>query len=104
MNARAKQVRSNAHRDYNGEENSDWRHVCGSYVLTQEFGVWPTRLLGVGNEVQGFIRWDAKNIVGRLQGRTPWAFQLSDMKMNEVGNAAGSLGLSVPQCSSVRTP
>ncbi len=104
LNARAKQVRSNAHRDYGGVENSDWRHACGSYVLTQEFGVWPTRLLGVGNEVQGFFRWDIWDLSSRLQGRSPWAFQISDMKVNEVGMAAASLGMQVPQCNSVRTP
>ena len=99
---RPEEVRLNAHAEFPGEANSDDRHACGSYVLTQEFGEWPTRLLGIGNEAQGFLRWDLWRLRSRIEGRSAWAFQPSDLLANEVGIFGATRGYPAMQCDRVR--
>lgn len=99
---RIEQVRSNGHREYGGEENSDLRHVCGSYVLTQEYSAFLTRTAGAVNEVQGFVRWDLTQLRSRLSGHSPWAFQPMDLLANEIGIQMAVFGAELPFCDSVR--
>ena len=43
------------------------------------------RAAGIVNEVQGLILHDIPNLPSRLSGETPWAFQIDDIRANEVG-------------------
>jgi RHS repeat-associated protein len=99
---RAHEVRISGHREFPLEPNSETRHACASYVLASEFGGWSTRLFGIANEVQGFVRWDIPNFESRLSGRSAWAFQLDDLRSNEMGIAANALGIQLPSCERVR--
>jgi RHS repeat-associated protein len=101
---RAQQVRLSGHREFPGEENSHLRHACASYVMTDEYGAWPTRITGFANELQGFARWDLLRLPSRLQGRSVWAFQMSDLQSNEVGISHASMGHQLPLCERVRNP
>ena len=76
-------VRSLGHEIF--PRDSDNRHYFASYTLTQEFGPNWTRLAGLGNEIQGFVRWDMWRLPSRLSGETPWAFSLADLIANERG-------------------
>jgi len=56
-----------------------------SYWLSKEIGPNWTDLMGIGNEIQGLIRWDLPQLGSRLRGESPWAFQLQDIEMNRRG-------------------
>ena len=80
------------------------RHACASYVMTTEYGPSSTRIAGVANEFIGFFLWDLKRLGSRLHGETPWAFQASDMRSNEIGIQNANAGAAMPPCESLRYP
>lgn len=62
-------------------------------------------LNGVASEFIGFFRWDLKRLGSRLRGETPWAFQASDMRSNEIGIQNANAGAAMPPpCESLRHP
>jgi hypothetical protein len=77
---------------------STQRHIFGSYWVTRDFGPQIARIFGVGNEIQGLLRFDIPNLSARLSGRQPWAFELQDLVDNEKGISLGKqAGLSCKQ-------
>jgi hypothetical protein len=90
--SRAKDIRSQGHALYPGLVNSAPRHQWASEQAAKEFGSMNARLLGLGNEIQGFIMHDIPGLRSRLNGTSPWAFQFNDLKDNEIGigNAGSS--------------
>ncbi len=76
-------------------DNSFMRHCVISCMVAQRWGIPHARLAGYGNEMQGLILHDLRNIftfVGRLAGRAPWSFQIQDLQANEIGfRCAGSI-------------
>lgn len=61
------------------------RHCVVSCIVAANFGSAGARVAGAGNEIQGFIMWDIRNIINRLSGNSPWAFQWKDLMNNERG-------------------
>ena len=64
---------------------SDERHATVSNYLAKEYGPTLTRMMGVANELQGFLMHDLKDLPGRIRGERPWTFSLNDLRANEVG-------------------
>lgn len=79
------EIRRTGHEDFPGEVNSDMRHCVASCLTAEQHGSMVGRAAGFTNEVQGLIRWDIPNLSSRLDGKTPWAFQLKDLAANEKG-------------------
>jgi RHS repeat-associated protein len=73
------------HGKYPGEKNSSMRHCVVSCMVASNFGIAGARIAGAGNELQGLILHDIPNIVDRVSGNTPWAFQWQDFMDNERG-------------------
>jgi RHS repeat-associated protein len=67
------------------EDRSPIRHCVVSCLVGANYGSGLGRFLGFGNEVQGFVRWDLLRIGSRLEGNSQWAFQISDLRSNEIG-------------------
>jgi hypothetical protein len=86
---RFKLLRTWGHEFYPRQNNfdpySDKRHATVSNFLTKEYGPTFTRIAGVVNEVQGLVMHDIPDLPGRIRGERPWAFQLNDLRANEVG-------------------
>ncbi|MBN8710295.1 MAG: hypothetical protein BGO12_21395 [Verrucomicrobia bacterium 61-8] len=75
--------------------NDPARHISMAYEGALEHGEGMARCAGIVNEIQG-IPLDLRRLLPRLQGREPWAFELDDLKLNEVGfNLANGLGPSL---------
>jgi RHS repeat-associated protein len=79
------EIRRTGHRDFPGEGNSDMRHCVASCLTADQYGVALGRTAGTVNELQGLIRWDIPNLVDRITGDSPWAFQTADLAANEKG-------------------
>lgn len=77
--------RQYGHDYFPGEANSAQRHCTVSCITGARVGTPIARTFGIGNELIGFARWDVPQLPSRLQGRTPWAFQWSDLRNNERG-------------------
>jgi len=54
-------------------------------MLAGKHGPGLSRIAGFGNEFLGLIIYDIPDLVGRLKGQRPWAFQFQDFKDNERG-------------------
>jgi len=80
-----KERRAYYQRFYPNEEYSDQRHATMSYWLTKEIGPEWTDLLGIGNEIQGFLWHDLWDLDARKRDLRPWAFQQRDIDMNRRG-------------------
>ncbi len=77
--------RAEGHRKFPGEANSDMRHCVISCKVAREFGQTLAHLAGTANEIQGLVLHDIPNLSSRLEGNSPWAFQLKDFEANEKG-------------------
>jgi RHS repeat-associated protein len=91
------QWRSWGHDNFPGERNSAMRHCTVSCITGRKIGAPTARLAGVGNEFQGFVRWDIRMLPSRFRGDTPWAFQWDDLSNNERGfDQSGRLSCGLP--------
>jgi RHS repeat-associated protein len=61
------------------------RHELASELIAYYYGGSAVRILGVGNEVQGLLLYDVPDLLGRLRGLRPWAFEVLDLVHNEIG-------------------
>lgn len=61
------------------------RHATASYELAKRHGVLNARIAGALNEIEGFLRYDLPNLREKIEGDEPWAFQLEDLRANELG-------------------
>lgn len=76
-------------------ENDAARHIAMAYEGALEHGTGMARCAGIVNELQG-IPLDLQRLIPRLQNGGPWAFELSDLGLNEIGfNLANALGPSL---------
>lgn len=93
---RANATRQAGHARFPGEKNSSARHQWAAEKMTKEQGSGVARTLGVVNELQGLERHDLgispvefrgpqNTLPDRLSGARPWAFQLQDLRDNEIG-------------------
>jgi RHS repeat-associated protein len=89
--------RREGHQRYPGEENSPMRHCVVSCESSQVYGAGTTRVMGIINECQGLLI-DLRNLRNRLNGRTPWAFQVEDLRNNERGFECQRLGQDCKRC------
>ncbi|HEU4457319.1 MAG TPA: RHS repeat-associated core domain-containing protein, partial [Longimicrobium sp.] len=95
------QVRAAGHQVFPRETGSYMRHFCANYILTNEYGPFVTSAMGELNEIQGFFMHDIPNLRSRLQGRTPWAYQKSDLLANADGISTAVAGQPAGQCDAI---
>jgi RHS repeat-associated protein len=81
----ARGIRTQGHQQFPGPANSAQRHQWAAQQSASQFGTTNARLLGIGNELQGLFLHDLTNLESRLDGTSPWAFQVEDLLDNEVG-------------------
>lgn len=96
----AARIRQLGHQLYPGEVNSAQRHQYGARQLASLHGEHLARAIGILNEIQGFLWHDIWNLRSRVQGRSPWAFQLDDMLQNEEGIAQALEWCAEDPCAS----
>lgn len=85
MSDRFHEIRVRGHNTFPGHENSFMRHCTASCVLADDYGTWPARMAGVGNEYQGFYMIDIFRLPETFDNRRPWAFDPNDFSANETG-------------------
>jgi len=63
------------------------RHCVISCKVAREFGQGQgvAHIAGVANEIRGLVLHGIPNLSSRLEGNSPWAFQLKDFEANEKG-------------------
>ena len=81
---RAREIRSEAWELFRFSDTQ--RHIWASYMMTREFGPWLARIAGFMNEVRG-IGIDFWSYATTRTGSD--AFQVSDLRHNEIGIALG---------------
>ena len=78
-------IRLQGHQTFPGEANSSARHQWAAQELAGRYDTMNARMYGALNEIQGFLWHDLWKLPSRIEGDSPWAFQLQDLMDNEIG-------------------
>lgn len=78
-------IRIQGHQMFPGEANSSARHQWAAQDLAERYDIMNARMYGMLNEIEGFLWQDLRHLPSRLEGNSAWAFQLQDLRDNEIG-------------------